>query len=112
MFADPQRFPWTMPMIPSYQTEARIYAKHILATKPDAKIAVLYQNDDFGTAWSVSWSSTTGTPEWRLYRSLSQVAKAITGTSWNGHRFFGLKGGQERRFQQTKKRRPEAEPIA
>ena len=33
---------------PSYQTEARIYAKQILATKPDAKIAVLYQNDDFG----------------------------------------------------------------
>ena len=33
---------------PSYRTEARIYAKHILATKPDARIGVLYQNDDFG----------------------------------------------------------------
>ena len=51
MFADPQRFPWTMPMNPSYQTEARIYAKHILSTRPYAKIAVLYQNDDFGKGY-------------------------------------------------------------
>jgi branched-chain amino acid transport system substrate-binding protein len=48
MFADPQHFPWTMPALANYRTEARIYTKHILATKPDAKIAVLYQNDDFG----------------------------------------------------------------
>ena len=45
---DPQHFPWTMPGLPSYQAEARIYAAHILKTKPDAKIAVLYQNDDYG----------------------------------------------------------------
>jgi branched-chain amino acid transport system substrate-binding protein len=51
MFADPERFPWTIPGIPSYQTEAHIYAKHILSTKPDAKIAVLYQNDDFGKGY-------------------------------------------------------------
>jgi branched-chain amino acid transport system substrate-binding protein len=51
MFADPTHFPWTIPGIPSYQTEAHIYAKHILATKPDAKIAVLYQNDDFGKGY-------------------------------------------------------------
>jgi len=48
MFSDPQHFPWTMGFIPSYQTEAHIFAKHILATKPDAKIGVLYQNDGFG----------------------------------------------------------------
>jgi branched-chain amino acid transport system substrate-binding protein len=51
MFADPERFPWTIPAIPSYVTEARIYAKHILVTRPDAKIAVLYQNDDFGKGY-------------------------------------------------------------
>jgi branched-chain amino acid transport system substrate-binding protein len=51
MFADPQRYPWTMGFIPSYVTEARIYAKHILATNPDARIAVLYQNDDFGKSY-------------------------------------------------------------
>jgi branched-chain amino acid transport system substrate-binding protein len=48
MFADPEHYPWTIPGIPSYVTEARIYAKHILATKPDARIGGLYQNDDFG----------------------------------------------------------------
>jgi branched-chain amino acid transport system substrate-binding protein len=45
---DPQHFPWTMGWQPSYQAESKIYAEHILKTKPDAKIAVLYQNDDYG----------------------------------------------------------------
>jgi branched-chain amino acid transport system substrate-binding protein len=48
MFSDPKHFPWTMGYNPSYQTEARIYAKQILATRPAATIGVLYQNDDFG----------------------------------------------------------------
>lgn len=47
-WADPQHFPWTMGWQPSYRTEAIIYAKYILKEKPDAKIGVLYQNDDFG----------------------------------------------------------------
>ncbi len=45
---DPKNFPWTMGWQPSYQSEAHIYAKYILKQKPDAKIGVLYQNDDFG----------------------------------------------------------------
>jgi branched-chain amino acid transport system substrate-binding protein len=45
---DPKHFPWTMGFQPNYQTEAAIYAKYILQNKPDAKIAVLYQNDDYG----------------------------------------------------------------
>jgi len=45
---DPKDFPWTMGWQPNYQSEARIYAKYILKNKPDAKIAVLYQNDDYG----------------------------------------------------------------
>jgi len=45
---DPKDFPWTMGWQPSYQSEARIYAKYILRQKPNAKIAVLYQNDDYG----------------------------------------------------------------
>jgi branched-chain amino acid transport system substrate-binding protein len=45
---DPKSFPWTMGWQPSYQSEARIYAKFLLKEKPDAKIAILYQNDDFG----------------------------------------------------------------
>lgn len=47
-WADPKNFPWTMGWNASYQVEGRIYARHILTTKPNAKIAVLVQNDDFG----------------------------------------------------------------
>ena len=47
-WGDYQHFPWIMGWQPSYQTEAQIYAKYILKTKPDAKVAILYQNDDFG----------------------------------------------------------------
>ncbi|RJF75496.1 ABC transporter substrate-binding protein [Rhodopseudomonas palustris] len=45
---DPKTYPWTMPFNPPYQAEGRIYAKWILATHPNAKIAVLVANDDYG----------------------------------------------------------------
>ena len=45
---DPKRHPWTMAFFISYQAEGHIYAAYILKNKPDAKIAVLYQDDDFG----------------------------------------------------------------
>src|SRR5438874_643865 len=45
---DPKHFPWTMGWQPSYQSEAHIYAKYLMKEKPDGKIAILYQNDDFG----------------------------------------------------------------
>jgi ABC-type branched-subunit amino acid transport system substrate-binding protein len=45
---DPKHFPWTMGLIPSYGTESHIYGRYILENLPDAKIAVLYQNDDYG----------------------------------------------------------------
>jgi ABC-type branched-subunit amino acid transport system substrate-binding protein len=45
---DPKNFPWTMGYQPSYQSETQIYAKYILKEKPNAKIAVLFQNDDYG----------------------------------------------------------------
>ena len=47
-WGDPQHFPWTMGFQPTYQTEGHIYAKYILQNKPDAKIAIFYQNDDYG----------------------------------------------------------------
>ena len=47
-WGDPKHFPWTMGWQPSYQSEGRIYAKYLLETKPDAKIGILYQNDDYG----------------------------------------------------------------
>jgi branched-chain amino acid transport system substrate-binding protein len=45
---DPKEFPWTIGWQPNYQSETQIYAKYILKEKPDAKIAVLFQNDDYG----------------------------------------------------------------
>jgi len=47
-WGDPKHFPWTMGWQPDYNTEAQIYARHLLANVKDAKIAVLMQNDDFG----------------------------------------------------------------
>lgn len=47
-FNDPKQFPWTVPLYPDFETEGRVIAKYILKAKPDAKIGVLYQNDDFG----------------------------------------------------------------
>jgi branched-chain amino acid transport system substrate-binding protein len=47
-WGDPKEFPWTMGWQPSYQSEGRIYAKFLMKENPDGKIAVLYQNDDFG----------------------------------------------------------------
>ena len=50
---DPKHYPWTMGWQPSYQIEARIYAEYILKNLPNAKIGVLYQNDDFGKDYLV-----------------------------------------------------------
>ena len=47
-WGDPKNFPWTMGFNPTYQLEGKTYASHILANAPKAKIAVLYQNDDYG----------------------------------------------------------------
>ncbi|HEY4956246.1 MAG TPA: ABC transporter substrate-binding protein [Caldimonas sp.] len=47
-WGDPQHFPWTMGLNLSYQSEGQIYAKWLLKNKPDAKIGILYQNDDYG----------------------------------------------------------------
>jgi ABC-type branched-subunit amino acid transport system substrate-binding protein len=47
-WGDPKNFPWTMGFNLSYQAEGRIYARYLLDTKPDAKVAILFQNDDYG----------------------------------------------------------------
>ena len=47
-WGDPKAYPWTIGWQPSYQSEAYIYAQHILDTKPNAKIGIIYQNDDYG----------------------------------------------------------------
>jgi branched-chain amino acid transport system substrate-binding protein len=60
MFSDPKHFPWTMGFNPNYQTEAHIYGKYILATKPDAKISVLCQNDGFGKDYLIGLKEALG----------------------------------------------------
>src|SRR5919205_530240 len=47
-WGDPKQFPWTMGWQPTYQAEGQIYAKYILKNHPNAKIGILYQNDDYG----------------------------------------------------------------
>ena len=47
-WGDPKNFPWTMGWQPNYQSESKIFAAHILESKPNAKIGILYQNDDYG----------------------------------------------------------------
>jgi branched-chain amino acid transport system substrate-binding protein len=47
-WGDPKNFPWTMGWQPNYQSESKVFAAHLLETKPNAKVAILYQNDDYG----------------------------------------------------------------
>jgi branched-chain amino acid transport system substrate-binding protein len=60
MWGDPEHFPWTIGFQPNYQTEATIFGKHILASKPDAKIGVLYQNDAFGKDYLIGLKAGLG----------------------------------------------------
>ncbi|MEP3475466.1 MAG: ABC transporter substrate-binding protein [Hyphomicrobiales bacterium] len=55
---DPKNYPWTMPYLPSYAVEARIYAKHINNTMPKAKVGILFQNDDFGRDYKDAFVET------------------------------------------------------
>src|SRR5713226_8875561 len=59
-FSDPQNAPWTIGFNPNYQSEARIYAKYILKNHPDAKIGVLFQNDDLGRDYVTGLKSGLG----------------------------------------------------
>ena len=71
-WANPKEFPWTIGWQPSYRTEAQIYSKHILQNKPDGKLAVLYQNDDFGKDYVAGLRDGLGDKYDRM------VAKAIS----------------------------------
>jgi branched-chain amino acid transport system substrate-binding protein len=59
-WGDPKSYPWTMGWQPSYHAESTIYAKYILQNKPHAKIAVLYQNDDYGKDYRNSLRGALG----------------------------------------------------
>ena len=59
-WADPKNFPWTMPGMATYESEGVVYAKHLLQTKPDAKVAILAQNDDFGRDYVAGFRRALG----------------------------------------------------
>jgi ABC-type branched-subunit amino acid transport system substrate-binding protein len=59
-WVDPQNFPWTMPALLPYQTEGALYAQAIKASMPEAKIALLYQNDDLGKDYVKGFKSALG----------------------------------------------------
>jgi len=67
-----KEFPWTIGLQPSYRTEAQIYAKYALQQMPDAKIAFLYQNDDFGKDYLVGVRDVLGA-DWDRH-----VAKVVS----------------------------------
>jgi branched-chain amino acid transport system substrate-binding protein len=59
-WGQPDKFPWTMGWQPNYQIEARIYARYVLDNRPDAKIGVLYQNDDYGKDYLTGFKAGLG----------------------------------------------------
>jgi branched-chain amino acid transport system substrate-binding protein len=59
-FSDPEHFHWTVGLQPNYQTEASIFARHILKTKPDAKIGILFANDGFGKDYVIGLKAGLG----------------------------------------------------
>jgi ABC-type branched-subunit amino acid transport system substrate-binding protein len=59
-WADPKNFPWTMPGMVSYQTEAAVYGRYLRAIRPEAKVALLVQNDDFGKDYATGFRRGLG----------------------------------------------------
>ena len=59
-WGDPKNFPWTMGWQPNYQTEGKIYAAYLLKNKPDAKVGILFQNDDYGKDYLTGFKAGLG----------------------------------------------------
>jgi branched-chain amino acid transport system substrate-binding protein len=65
-WGDPQHFPWTIGWQPTYQHESQIYAKYLLQNRPNAKIAVLFQNDDYGKDYLMGFKDGLGSQGQKL----------------------------------------------
>ncbi|NPU65530.1 ABC transporter substrate-binding protein [Bradyrhizobium sp. 83012] len=70
-FTDPKNFPWTISANPNYQSEAHIYAKYILENFPNAKIGILYQNDDLGKDYVKGLKDGLGAKAGMIVKELS-----------------------------------------
>jgi branched-chain amino acid transport system substrate-binding protein len=73
-FADPQSFPWSVPMYPGFEMEGKTFGQYILKHKPGAKVGVLYQNDDYGKDFLVGLKSVLGDK----IKIVAEVAYEIT----------------------------------
>lgn len=70
-WGDPKNFPWTIGFNPSYQLEAKTYAEHLAKKHPNAKVAVLYQNDDFGKDYLTGLKDTLGAKASMIVKEVS-----------------------------------------
>jgi len=77
-WGDPKNFPWTMGWQPSYRIEAQIYAKNILAENPNAKIGIIYQNDDFGKDYVLGAKDVLGAKFDTMVKTVSYEATDAT----------------------------------
>ncbi len=80
MWADPARYPWTMPGNILYDTEARAFARYLLRDRPRSRVAVLYQNDDFGREYLAGFRDELGPEAARMIvaeRSYETTAPGI-----------------------------------
>ncbi|HEX8076754.1 MAG TPA: ABC transporter substrate-binding protein, partial [Chthoniobacterales bacterium] len=59
-FNDPANFPWTVPLYPNFELEGAVAAKYVMKAAPNAKIGILYQNDDFGKDYAKGFKSALG----------------------------------------------------
>jgi branched-chain amino acid transport system substrate-binding protein len=74
-FQDPKAWPWTIGWQPSYRVEAQIFAKYALKEKPDARIGILYQNDDFGKDYLLGFRDVLGE---RFDKQMKVVSYEVT----------------------------------
>jgi branched-chain amino acid transport system substrate-binding protein len=74
-FADPKNFPWSVPMYPGFEMEGRTFGEYILKHKPDAKIGVLYQNDDYGKDFLTGLKAALGQGKAKI---VSEIPYEIT----------------------------------
>ncbi len=74
-FADPQNFPWSVPMYPGFEMEGKTFGQYILKNKPDAKIGVLYQNDDYGKDFLTGLKAAIGEGKTKI---VAEVAYELT----------------------------------
>jgi branched-chain amino acid transport system substrate-binding protein len=73
-FADPQNFPWTVPMYPGFEMEGKTFGQYILKHRPAARVGVLYQNDDYGKDFLAGLKAALGDK----VKIVAEVAYEIT----------------------------------